>query len=556
MNRGDCRYMPSSFRPGLWLVLLTAAMLSELDLVDYWWNSDNCLLHEAGLFGLMVFKATLLTFLYGLSEKRAVWKWIMRCVIGAFILLSIVNGFSFIFFGFGITRKMMIILLETNPREAEEFFPELGAAVMSSLKSPYLWLTICALGLLYEFLTAIPRKIWISLSVGISLVGIVYAIYVMTSGGWGKTNISVFARSARCAVSARQTLLALRELQRVPRALPDADELKSEYLAKRVFLVIGESASRDHLALYGYGLPTTPSLDSVRNGLFIFEDALAPSMHTIYSLPRLLSYQTDEPSAGEWYEYPTVLQLLKNIGYRTYWLSNQEKTGEYSNLTTILSSDADEVSYLGMIDREDYLIRKYDDVLLPAFRDVQGREDSLQLVCLHLMGSHFQYDQRYPADRAFFNASDVLKAKPRSWLDSQKAGIVANYDNSILYTDSILGEIVHSLESVSEPSLMIYLSDHGEDVYDRGDFRGRAPEAAGVPFIIYANPAYIRNNPSVVEDMERSISNPFSTSELPNILLHLTGTQYPLYDSIRDPLSAGFMKRTRYIDGESELDLK
>ena len=166
------------------------------------------------------------------------------------------------------------------------------------------------------------------------------------------------------------------------------------------------------------------------------------------------------------------------------------------------------------------------------------------------MGSHFQYYNRFPESQDVFSADDVLRVRRSEWLDRTKAQVVADYDNSILYTDSILGVLMSDLRSSSRPALLVYVSDHGENVYDDRDYRGRDPKFVDVPFLVYANDAFRRKNPDLWKAMEDARKTPFSTSELPQMMLRLTGTGYKLYDPSRDPLSEAFRPRKRWVDGE------
>ena len=543
-----CGYSPLIAR--LWVLLFIAALCSVADIMAYYLSPQLELLRVAGIICVAVLKATLLTWIFGVS-CRLRWLHILVtvCIIG-FVFLSLVNGLSWIFYGFGISRKLLNIVAETNVKELLEFLPELGAKFSALILSFQFWSFICVMIILWFLVPHIPGKGYIWVTGVLSLVGIGYLGYVMATANWGKSNYIVYVRTASCCKAIMRNRRMVREIKSVKRALPDATTLSSGQLAKRVVVVIGESASRDHLSVYGYHFPTTPWLDTLSRGKYVFNDALGSSTSTAENIPRLLTFMTDEPSDHEWYEYPTLLQVFSLAGYRTYWFSNQERTGEYSNLSGILSEDADVVEYLGCQDSEDHLTYRYDEVLLPAFKKTLSAPDSLQLTFLHLMGSHFQYDNRVPHDRHHFTAEDIMKSTPRKWLNRSKAQVVANYDNSILYTDSVLGVVIRSVENRPEPTVVVYLSDHGENVYDDRDFRGRDPKFVKVPFIIFANDAYRSANPSVMAEIEEAVDRPFSTSELPQILMHLTGTRYCQYDSLRDPLSSSFRQRTRYIDGD------
>lgn len=535
----------------VWLALLVASFFSVVDILGYYIDHDAGFLAEWGVRGYAVLKATAVALLLGLARKhRALYitAWTLTSV---FILLSVVNMVSYSLYGFGVSRKLVTILYETNREEVRQFLPGMMGNISSLLFSWNTLLEVCVLVAAWFVLPVVPKRWFWNVLWVFCLSGAVYIVWFAATARWGKTNHLMMARSAVAVRSVVKSASMIRDLSSKRRPLPYSDSAVSRHLAENIVLVIGESASRDHLSLYGYPLPTTPAMDSMRDSLSVFNDAVASSTGTAENLPRILSFMSCGPGQGEWYEHPTAMSLFKAFGYSTAWLSNQERTGDWSNLSGILSSDADVVRYLGSIDSEDHLTERYDDVLLPELRDCLAGGDSLRFICLHLMGSHVAYAERYPKCRARFSASDVLDLTPkREWLDSGKGKTVAEYDNSIAYTDSILGEVVKEISRLQEPSIMVYLSDHGENVYDDRDFQGRDPKYVRVPFFIYANKAYRDKNPEIMEKLGEAAETPFSTSDLIHTLVTLTGSGYRLYDATRDFLSPGFLPRTRYVDNE------
>ncbi len=538
----------------LWLVLAVLALGSLVDVMEFALHdaSSNIAgaLAVAGLACVVVLKASVLTAVYASCRRRLWLRLFAISLIIAFVLLSLLNGFSWLFYGFGITRKLFIIMVETNPTEVGEFMPELLDKFRVFFCSGWFWMSIAIFSLAWFGLPCIAGRwmFWTALS--LSVVGSIYLIYIFTTAPFGRANHSVFLRAGRCVAAFMRDRDVIRQLQTMKRPLAHPESLTSTKAAERIVVVIGESASRSHLSLYGYPLPTTPRMDTVSVGLYRFDDAVASSTATAENIPRLISFMTDEPSSGEWYEYSSLLQIFHRLGYKTYWLSNQEYTGTWSNLSSILSSDADVVKYVGSMDSDDHYLYRYDDALLPEWESTLASGDSLQLTFLHLMGSHFQYHNRYPKSQKRFSASDIMANLPRKWLDAEKADIVACYDNSILYTDSILSIVADDIRKSDIPTVMIYVADHGENVYDDRDYRGRDPKFVKVPFIVYANEAYRKKNPGIISDIENSLLNSFSTSELPQMLMHLSGTRYEMYDSVRDPISPSFRPRQRYIDEE------
>ena len=533
----------------LWLLLAVAAAGSLADVAEYAAKNKG-IWAVAGVACVGVLKATALTALYAVCRRNKWLKWLSVTLIAVFILLSLLNGGCWLFYGFGISMKLLKIIAETNPTEVGEFLPELGAKLTAASRSPWLWIGLAGFTALWIWLPKIKGKWLVGTGLAFSAAGLVYLGVVVAPAEFGRTTHSVFARSGRCVAKYICDVKRIRELQARKRPLPYPETLESTRAAKRMVVVIGESVSREHLSLYGYPLPTSPRMDSIRNDLYVFDDAVASSSSTAENMPRLLTFMTDEPGGKEWYEYPSLLQIFRQLGYRTYWLSNQEYSGQWSNLSSILSADADILRYVGSMDSDDHYLYRYDDALMPEWMTALEAGDSLQLTFLHLMGSHFQYYRRFPQDRSHFSADDVLGTLPRKWLDPEKAKAVANYDNSIFYTDSILSVVLDGVRGMKEPAVMVYLSDHGEDVYDDRDYRGRDPKFVSVPFVVYLNDAYLRENPDIVADIEAARTRAFSTSELPQMLMHLSGTRYHMYDSVRDPLSKDFRTRKRWVDEE------
>lgn len=535
----------------MWLALLLVSLFSVADIFGYYISHGRNVFWICGLGCFAILKATIFWCAIELTRQKRVLHIAMWCATALFAFLSILNFGSFILYDMGISRKLVTIFYETNKDEVRQFVAEMRGDIARTVVWWKLVTAIVAFVAAWVLLPRLKSKLRCILLSLTCCAGMVYFGWYCITADWGKTWHLISLRSAIAVRSVAGNMAAIKEMSQQRRVLPYKESARSNHLAKRVVIVIGESASRDHHSLYGYPLTTTPKMDSLRSSLFIFDDAVASSTTTAENLPRLLSFMTDEPGQGEWYEYPTLMNLFKTYGYSTAWLSNQERTGDWSNLSGILSADADVVKYLGSMDSEDHITDRYDDVLLPAFRKQLAAKDSLQLIFMHLMGSHIVYDERYPKDRTRFTYKDILeKATRRNWLDKEKAETVAHYDNSIAFTDSILSVVTGIVAGLPEPAIMLYLSDHGENVFDDRDFRGRDPRYVRVPFFIYVNRAYAEGNQGIVQKLKEAETLPFSTSSLINMLITLTGSEYCHYDPTRDILSPSFTIRQRFVDDE------
>jgi Predicted membrane-associated, metal-dependent hydrolase len=330
---------------------------------------------------------------------------------------------------------------------------------------------------------------------------------------------------------------------------PNPESVKSTRLAANVILIIGESASRNHHSLYGYGINTNPFLTSIKDSLFIFTDAIGSSASTASNMERILTFKEDDQTDNDWFEYPGIIDLFNNAHYKTYYLSNQEKIGFVSNASGALAASANVVKYISSIVGEDALSHKFDEELIPEVESALKDSASSKFIITHLYGSHAQYKSRFPQNFERVTARDILSSnKNKPWLNNKKAQIIADYDNSIAYTDSILYECITMVCSLKDPSLLIYFSDHGEHVYDTRDFIGRDEKFVEVPFIIYTNNAYASTYPDMIQHLKSAEDYPISTANIIYSLMTLTGTTYPLYNPKNDFLSSQYEPHHRNVD--------
>ena len=198
-----------------------------------------------------------------------------------------------------------------------------------------------------------------------------------------------------------------------------------------VVFVLGESTTRNHMQIYGYNLPINPIL-SARNDIHIFTDTISPHSHTNAVLKKMFTFCRYD-SKGEWFTYTTLFRILKEAGFHTSWLSNQEApNGE--NVVELYSRQCDVAKFTEAFTDKYERLSSYDGVLLPILDDAIRNEHDKNFYLLHLMGTHGRYSMRYPLEYDKFTAEDEggFDGIPRS----QKK-IRAEYDNAIRQCDSI-----------------------------------------------------------------------------------------------------------------------
>ncbi len=531
----------------LWLLLWALGMLSVADIP----GSPIFVLSRAEQWGYIVaagaLKASVLGVPLGLMMRRRPWRPAAVAVIAVYGLLAVVNALCYRFYEFGITRKLLMILSQTTSREASEFVPALLANLRGLLSAPSTYVVAASALAVCVAMLRMPRRAAVAVAAALPLAGDVSFAAFSMSYIAGRTAHSLVVRTAKYIVEARREQQRYAQMQQGHVApLPRAGSIAAEGDVA-VVVVIGESASRDHLSLYGYALPTSPRLDAMRDSLYVFTDAIGSSSCTAGNMERILTFKEDDATEGDALSYPGVIDVFKAAGYRTWWLSNQERVGMFSNISGVLAERADEVRFVGADNSEDALALRYDDALLPDFAAAMDAGDARRLVFMHLMGSHTHYDARYPGDFARFGAADEMRLG-LPWLDGRTGAIRAAYDNSILYTDHLLAGIVGRLAREPRPAVMVYFSDHGENVYDEGPYTGRGRAYVRVPFVVYANAAYRRSRPDMAGRLAAAVGRPLSTANVVYMLMTLTGTRYAMYDGADDPLSDDFTPRPRMVD--------
>ena len=496
---------------------------------------------------IALFKGFVLTALIMAASPK---KWLLSVVwllTGLYMLFCLINFLSFVLYGFGITHRLITILSQTNLREIREFTQDLCYQIFSAKFILCTGGSAVLIWMVCMFLRTIRRCLYLGILYTTSVVGLLILILCFASFN----SRAALIMGIRIPKNIVNTINENREYQKIldsKRPLPYADKVESTHQPLTIVMIVGESAHRRHLQLYGYPLPTTPQLWSMRDSLFVFKDAIASSQSTAGNLERILSLKTDDETCGDWYKSPLVYDIFNAAGFKTFWLSNQERKGIVSDASGVMADGADVVNYVSIESSEDAYAYRYDDVLLPYVKEALDDKAEAKFIGIHLLGSHSDYRNRYPKDEEIFTSEDILRQLPRPWLDKKKAAIVAQYDNSIHFTDKLLGEILKQCSAMPTPAILLYFSDHGEMVYDTDDFKGRNSQCVEVPFMVYANYSFRIKHEDKIHKLSHAIALPISTATIPFALLTLADIRYPLYDAANDFLSGRYKIRARMVD--------
>lgn len=342
-----------------------------------------------------------------------------------------------------------------------------------------------------------------------------------------------------------------------------------------IVLVIGESTQRSRLSLYGYGLKTTPLLDSLKakesQNLLIFSDVIAPHAQTHESLSLSLSFANQDnthgiatfqnakksnikPNVKPWYAYLNLIDAFKLGGYHTIAISNQEPISVFGNAAATILKRANEVHFININDKMS--TTRFDESLLDALDSIKTYNEANQhkptLYTLHLMGNHAKYYSRYPSEFGIFTESDMLCKAHLA--DSAKVLENMHYDNSVLYGDFILHSIIERFSN--SDSIVIFFSDHGEEIYDWRNFIGHADSKISrfmveVPFIVYVSEGFKQKHKALYNRLKNAQNAPYMNDDLMHTMLDIAHIEVPGFESRRSLLNAKSTKRARIVGNKS-----
>ena len=502
------------------------------------------------------------------QKVRPYVRWVVALVLYA---IALVDMFCYVRFESTLTPTMLMLALETDGRETSEFFRSYVGWDLLFTKFGWVLLVMAAhLGWAAYRVSRASRASRASgahwpyaiLAAGLLAVCAV-VVWPNKTAMWRlfshdtigqvehdltrKDCANLYLPVYRLAFSLYANHLAARQIGQLAVARQHIVVDSCSHLTPNIVLIIGESYNRYHSQLYGYEMPTTPrQLERAKDSsLVVFTDVVAPWNLTSYVFKHFLSLHAVD-DAGEWCDAPLFPEVFRKAGYRVAFLTNQfmskptEKVYDFSGGFFLnnpkLSSQ--------LFDERNPQLFTYDEGLL-SYYDQMTRDDRPALTIFHLMGQHLDYYARYPKNRRHFKPADYHRPD----LSQKRLGVLADYDNSLLYNDSVVNEVLRRYEQ--QDAVVIYMPDHAEEAHNpprpmygrlhsvQIDYR-LAREEFEIPFWIWCSPLNRERHPHIYEAVRAARQRPFMTDNLPHLLLRLAGIHSPLYRPQYDLLSTQF----------------
>jgi heptose-I-phosphate ethanolaminephosphotransferase len=455
-------------------------------------------------------------------------------------------------FGGVFTSASFEAISQSDPREIYEFLTVYAS--YENLMLLLLYLTISYL-LLKRMLvkTSLMRKE--KVLVGLAIVMFIVAIVEVQKRNRVFDTIPGFNGVAIDYINNRegfeQRIQAREELDTQTDFSASSRDIPQTYV-----IIIGESMNRNHMSLYGYPRATTPMLDAVRSDLITFENIVTPYAQTAASLRHVLT-EANTDNQKDINQSVSLMGVFNKAGFETWWLSNQQPM---RMPFAALAKTADHSHFISH-DFHGVEVERYDGYLLPYIQEAIQAPAEKKVIFVHLMGSHLDYNNRYPPEKSVFQNRDNLQPYSSDVSDSQ-VSYINSYDNSIHYTDEIVGTTIADLTTVSNAAALLFFADHGEEVFDTKDFKGHGPDGVTasmleVPFIVWRNSAYRETFPDVDQIMANHTGQPGLLDDVFHFAQCLTQVESSLYDAQNALCSADFQPRKRIAYGQDyDTELK
>lgn len=338
-----------------------------------------------------------------------------------------------------------------------------------------------------------------------------------------------------------------------------------------IVLIIGESYSKAHCQLYGYPQKDTPRQRRLERGGWLtkFNDVVSCWNLTSFVFKNVLSMHV-VGEKGEWCDYPLFPELFRKAGYQVTFLTNQfllaagqavyDFSGGFFLNDPVLSKAQFDLRNTSLHRFDEGLLSDYDNILNEGKINLKGNN----LIIFHLIGQHVSYNTRYPKDRAKWHADDYKELRPDIAGDHYRRRMIAAYDNACLYNDSIVTQIVKRFED--KDAIVVYMPDHGEEIFEPGrDIICRNHSAAvdwplahyefEVPFWIWCSRKYAHREPEVFKAIKDAKNRRFMTDALPHMMVWLAGISSKDYNDKYNLLSPNYDEsRPRVLKNSVDYD--
>ncbi len=471
--------------------------------------------------------------------------------IGSILWLCSLASLSyFLIYWQEFSQSVIFIMFESNTQEASEYFAQYFVWWMVPVLLAYTLGGYLLWRRLRPVVIARPRALGVAVFIAASLFG--YPAVKLANAGQLSLDNAVESYEKRMEPATpwqiifgytqyRKRLAEMQALLDQNHRLPPLQDLKDAHagLPATLVLVIGESTNRQHMGIYGYTRPTTPRLQALP-GLEVFDQVISARPYTIETLQQTLTF-ADPDSPDRYLSEPSLMNMMKQAGYKTFWITNQQTLTKRNTMLTYFSQQTDEQVYLNHSRAQN--AREYDSNVLEPFQRILNDPAERKFIVVHLLGTHMKYDYRYPPEYEVFKDRQGLA----DWAAAEQVPVINSYDNAVLFNDFIVSTLIERFRDSRANGFLLYTSDHGEDVFDSPGHRmlGRNESSPTVP--MYAVPFLIWRSESWRARDAREFASmrdrPYALYDFIHTWSDLAGLSYRNYDASKSLVSQTVTER-------------
>jgi arylsulfatase A-like enzyme len=306
-----------------------------------------------------------------------------------------------------------------------------------------------------------------------------------------------------------------------------------------VVFVLIDTLRRDHVHTLGYHRTTTPNLDRLAREGFVASGMVAHSSHTAPSVASMftstaphvhgLQYsgaggfgnkgESKKPLLRE--DNLTLAEVLSGAGYFTAAaVSNPWLREHFGFAQGFHLFDMSALLGRGRGEHDGALINEI------GSKVIQEHPAQKTFLYLHYMDVHNPYAHDGKLPKVFRKGPGRILHKngPIPWISKKDlAYAIDAYDDGLLYTDSLIGELVRKLEAAAAERdvLLVITSDHGDEFLEHG---GMGHATTLYPELLETFAIFWRPNNQMTHPRNEQLS---ATIDIAPTLLDLVGVPQP-----------------------------
>jgi len=319
-------------------------------------------------------------------------------------------------------------------------------------------------------------------------------------------------------------------------------------------LIIGETSRPDRWQINGYERPTNPRL-SKQESVISFTDAISGWAWTRMSVPVIISRKPSR-TFSSFFPERSIISAFREAGFWTAWYSMHGPLGFHESAVALHASEAEDVRFINPAGYRSP--GAHDGALLGPLEEALSRPERKKFIVLHTMGSHFNYANRNPAEFDVFSPSLRGDRNPDLHDRSQRERLNNSYDNSVVYTDHVLAEIIQLLQGSGKIASLLYVADHGENLFDGDcDKSGHGHNTDydhRIAALWWNSSAFESRHPEKVGLLASRRDVPWSTENVFDTLIDAADIKIPGSPPTRSLFAKEFTPQPRWVQSGAYFD--